>query len=59
MGNLQPHLIHGSLGLPEWSTQMASRSVQSPLQGQLVWQADRPRYSTIDRIFVRSTGDVL
>ena len=27
MGDLDPHLIHGSLGPPESSTQMASRSV--------------------------------
>ena len=37
-----PHLIHGSLGQPESSTQTASRSVQSFLQGSLVWQTDRP-----------------
>jgi len=36
---------HGSLGPPESSTQTASRSVQPFLQGSLVWQTDRPRYS--------------
>jgi len=41
MGDLDPHLIHGSLGPPESSTQMASRSVQPLLQGPLVWQTDR------------------
>jgi len=47
--NLNPHLIHGSLGPPESSTEAASRSVQPFLQGSLVWQTDlrtdRPRYS--------------
>jgi len=36
MGNLEPHLIHGSLGPPESSTQMASGLVQQLLQGSLV-----------------------
>jgi len=40
-GDLDPHLTHGSLGLPESSTQAASRSVQPFLQGSLVWQRDR------------------
>jgi len=35
------HLIHGFLGPPESSTQMASRSAQPFLQGSLVWQTDR------------------
>jgi len=59
-GDLDPHLIHGSLGPPESSTQMASRSVQSFLQGSLVWKTDRPtnhvtRLET-DRIYVRIKG---
>jgi len=43
-GDLEPHLIHGSLGPPppESSTQMESRSVQPfKLQGSLVSQTDR------------------
>jgi len=32
IGDLNPHLIHGSLGPPESSTQTASRSVQSFLR---------------------------
>jgi len=36
MGDLDPHLIHGSLGPPEFSTQTAPRSVQPFLQGSLV-----------------------
>ena len=38
---LDPHLIHGSPGLPKSSTQTAARSVQPFLQGSLVWQTDR------------------
>jgi len=34
-GDLDPHLIHGSLGLPESSTQIAFRSVQLFLQGSI------------------------
>jgi len=41
MGDLDPHLTHGSLGPPESSTQRASRSVQPFLQGSLVCQTDR------------------
>jgi len=37
-----PHLIHGSLGQPESSTQTASQSVQPFLQGLLVWQTVWP-----------------
>jgi len=44
-GYLNLHLIWGSLGLPESSTQTASRSVQPFLQGSLLWQTDRPCYS--------------
>jgi len=35
-GRSGPHLIHGSLGQPESSAEMASRSVQPFLQGLLV-----------------------
>ena len=53
-----PHLIHGSMGLPESSTQTASRSVQ-PFFAGLTSATDRPtdnatRLVTIDRIYVRS-----
>ena len=40
-GDLDSHLIHGSLGLPDPTTQTAFRSVQLFLQGSLVWQTDR------------------
>ena len=36
MGDLDPHLIHGSLGPPESSIETASQSVQPFLQGSLV-----------------------
>ena len=36
MGGSGPHLMHGSFGSPESSTQTASRSVQPFLQGLLV-----------------------
>jgi len=56
-----PHLVHGSLGPPESSTETAYRSVQPFLQGSLVWQIDRPRYSvnnsvTVGDVYVRSTA---
>ena len=35
-GGSGPHLMHGSLGLPESTTQTASRSVQPFVQGSLV-----------------------
>jgi len=41
MGASGRHLIHGSLSPPESSSQMASRSVQTFLQGSLGWQTDR------------------
>jgi len=41
MGDLNAHLIHGSLDPPKSLTQTASRSVQPFLQGSLVWQPDR------------------
>jgi len=40
-GIWNPHLIHGSLGPPESSTQTVSRLVQSFLQASLLWQTDR------------------
>jgi len=39
-GGSGPHVIHGSLGLPESSTQTATRSLQPFLQGWLVWLTD-------------------
>jgi len=39
-GDLDPNLIHGSLG-PEFSIQTATWSVQPFLQGSVVWQTDR------------------
>ena len=44
-GYLDSHLIQVSLGQPESSTQMVSRSVQPFLQGSLLWQTDSPCYS--------------
>jgi len=41
MGDLDSHLIHGSLGPAEFSTQIAPRLVQPFLQGLLLWQTDR------------------
>ena len=61
-GGSGPHQIHGSLGSPESSTQMASPSVQPFLHSSLVWQTDRPsdrptdhaiRSVTIDRTYVK------
>jgi len=43
--DVDPNLIHSSLGPPESSTQTASQSLQPFLQGSLVWQTDRPHYS--------------
>ena len=49
MGDLDPHLIHASLGSPKSSTQIVTGMVQPFLQGSLVWQTDRrtdrPHYS--------------
>jgi len=42
LGNLDTHLIHGSLGPPESTTQTASRSVQPFLQGSRSRQTHRP-----------------
>jgi len=43
-GDLDPHLIHDSLGPLESSTQTISWSVQLFLQGSLLWQTDTARY---------------
>jgi len=64
IGGSGPHLTHGSLGPPESSTQMASRSVQPFLQGSLVWQTDRPTDHTtqsvsIHCIHIHSTSDAV
>ena len=43
MGDLDPHLIYGSLGPPKFSTQMASRSVKPFFAGLTTvtdWQTD-------------------
>jgi len=63
MGDMDPHLIHGSLVVPESSNQMVSQLVQPFLQGLLVWQMDWPtdhatRSETIDRIYVWIMYDV-
>jgi len=60
-GDLDCHLIHGSLGPSKSSTKMASRSVQSFLQGSLMWQTDRPtehttRSVTTGRIYICRTA---
>ena len=48
-GNLDHHLIHGSLGPPQSTTQITSRLVQPFSQGPLLWQQthkqNRPCYS--------------
>jgi len=64
MGDVDPHLIHNSLGPSESSTQTTSRSLQPFLHGSLQTdrrQTDRqtdhaPRSVTIGRIYVRSTA---
>ena len=40
IGDLDPRLIHGSQGQPDYTTQTANRSVKPFLQGSLVWQTD-------------------
>jgi len=40
------HLIHGSLGPPEFTTQMVSPSVQRFLQGSQMWQTDKQTNKT-------------
>jgi len=65
MGDLDPRAIHGSLILPESSTQTASRSLLPFLQASLVRQTDSPtdrltdhatRPVTIGRMYVLSTA---
>jgi len=65
MGDMDPHLIHGSLGPPESSTQTAFRSVQPFCRDHSVTdrQTDRPRYSVGNNRphlrYVHSAGDVV
>jgi len=40
-GGSGPHVIHGSLGPPEFWTQTTTRSLQSFLQSSPVWQTDK------------------
>ena len=61
LGIWVPHPIHGTLGPPKSSTQIASSSVQPFLQGSLVWQTDIPRDHatrsvTTGHIYIRSTA---
>jgi len=60
MGNLDPHLMHGSLGPPESSTETASQSVQpffSGLTSVTDQQTDHGTQSvTVGRIYVSSTA---
>jgi len=44
-GDLDPHLIHDSLGPFETTSQTATRSVHPLLPGSRSWQTDRPSYS--------------
>jgi len=62
MGDLDPRLIHDSLGPPKSSTQTVSRSVQLFLQGsiRLNTVTDRPtqhatHFVTIGGMYVHST----
>jgi len=60
MGDLDPHLIHGSPGPPKSSTQTAVRSVQ-PFFAGLTSVTDRPtdhatQLVRIGRIYIRSTA---
>ena len=55
-GDLDPHLIHGSLGPPESITQTAFRPVQPFWQGSWPRQTDRPRCSICNnRLHLHST----
>jgi len=65
VGDVDPDLMHGSLGPPKSSTQTASRLFQLFLQSSLMWQTgrqtDRPtdhatRSVTMGCIYVRSTA---
>jgi len=56
-GGSGPHLIPGSLGQPESTSQTAPRSVQPLLRGWRRWQTDRRRYSVCNnRPHLRSTA---
>jgi len=49
-----PHVIHGSLGPGKSGKQMSTWSFQPFLQGSLVWQTDRPRYSVRCGVIMRN-----
>jgi len=58
---VQPHVIHASLGPPESKSQMSSQLVQPFLQGSLLWlthqMTDHAAWSvTIRHVYVRSTA---
>jgi len=56
LGNLDSHLIHGSLGPPKSTIETASRLVQPFLQGSRLWQTDQAtRSEAIGHFYVRST----
>ena len=48
-GDLEPHLIHGSLGSPESTSWTAPQSVQPLLQGSRSWPTDRQTDRQTDR----------
>ena len=61
IGDLDSHLIHGSLGLPESTSQRASWSVQPFLQGSWSWQTSRQTdlttpFVTVGRICIHCTA---
>ena len=56
IGGSAPHLIYGSLGQPESTSQTTSRSVQPFLQSSRLWQTDRPTEKRIDRHVVLRCG---
>jgi len=47
LGDLHPHPIHGSLGVPDSVLQTVSRSAQPFLQGTRTWPIDRQTYRQI------------
>ena len=47
LGDLDPRLIHGSLGPPKSPTQTASRSVRAFLQSSWTWPTDRHTHVAI------------
>jgi len=49
-GNMDPHLIHGSLGPPESTTQMASLGVQPFLHGSRLWQTSYSVFNNTPRL---------